>query len=72
MGLADARPYGVKEMAKTFPVEKATVLSILNLKSEVDDNGVMAVHEPTVMLWFKQYVDADEPAVPAVPLAYNA
>ena len=53
-------------MAKTLPVVKATVLAILNLKKEVDDNSVIAKHVATILLWFKQYVNADDYTAVAV------
>ena len=53
-------------MAKTLPVIKETVLAILNLKSAVDDNSVMEKHVATILLWFKQYVNADDYTAVAV------
>ena len=47
-------------MAATLPVDRSIILSILNLKSEVDDNEIIAQHVSTVLLWFKKYVDADD------------
>lgn len=47
-------------MAATLPVAKETVLAILNLKTEVDSNDVIVKHVDTILLWFKQYVNADD------------